>query len=421
MKHYGRETALTRDEDVLDTWFSSALWPFSTLGWPDKTPELKRYYPTSVLVTGFDIIFFWVARMMMMGLHFMGDVPFRDVFIHTRVLDEKGQKMSKTKGNVVDPLDIIDEYGADALRFALAIAAGQGRDIRLGLNRVETCRNFGTKLWNAARFCEMNECVRKREFDPASVETTVNKWIVAETARAGAEVTAALEAYRFNEAAGAIYHFVWDVFCDWYVEFIKPVLNGNDEAAKAETRDTAAWVLDRILQLLHPFMPFITEELWARIAEHAVPRRSMLMLSPWPDLSALPQDEDARAEMNWLIDLVSGVRSVRAEMNVPPSARIALLLKDAGPQTIQRLARNRDVALTLARLSSARVTFRNSARLGAIRAGRSGGGAALGRCHRSRQGTRAPGEGFEERRKTKSRNSMRSWAMPPSSPKRPKR
>jgi valyl-tRNA synthetase len=353
--HYGRDVALTRDPDVLDTWFSSALWPFSTLGWPDETPELKLYYPTSVLVTGFDIIFFWVARMMMMGLHFMGDVPFRDVFIHTRVLDEKGQKMSKTKGNVVDPLDIIGEFGADALRFALAIAAGQGRDIRLGLNRVETCRNFGTKLWNAARFCEMNECVRKREFDPASVETTVNKWIVAETARATAEVTSALEAYRFNEAAGAIYHFVWDVFCDWYVEFIKPVLNGNDEAAKAETRDTAAWALDRILQLLHPFMPFITEELWARIAEHAVPRRSMLMLSPWPDLSALPTHDEARVEMNWLIELISGVRSVRAEMNVPPSARIALLLKDANAETATRLVRNRDVVLTLARLSAARV------------------------------------------------------------------
>jgi valyl-tRNA synthetase len=355
-KHYGREVTLRRDEDVLDTWFSSALWPFSTMGWPDKTPVLKRYYPTSVLVTGFDIIFFWVARMMMMGIHFMGDVPFHDVFIHTRVLDEKGQKMSKTKGNVVDPLDIIDEYGADALRFALAIAAGQGRDIRLGINRVETCRNFGTKLWNASRFCEMNECVRKREFDPATVELTVNKWIVAETARTVSEVTTALEAYRFNEAAGAAYHFVWDVFCDWYVEFIKPVLNGNDEATKAETRDTAAWTLDRILQLLHPFMPFITEELWTRMAEHAVPRRSMLMLSPWPDLSTLPQHEEARSEMNWLIDLISGVRSVRAEMNVPPSARLTLLLKGASVETSSRLATHRDVALSLARLSSARVT-----------------------------------------------------------------
>ena len=355
-KHYGKPAKLSRDEDVLDTWFSSALWPFSTLGWPDKTPELQRYYPTSVLVTAFDIIFFWVARMMMMGLHFMDDVPFKDVFIHNRVLDERGQKMSKTKGNVVDPLDIIDEYGADALRFALCIAAGQGRDIRLGLQRVETCRNFGTKLWNAARFCEMNECVRKLEFDPASAEMTVNKWIVGETARTAAEVNAGLAAYRFNEAAGAIYHFVWDVFCDWYLEFIKPVLNGGDENEKRETRHTAAWVLDRILQLLHPFMPFITEELWARMAEHATRRTSMLMLSPWPDLAGLPTHQDARTEMNWLIDLIANIRSVRAEMNVPPAARITLILKDASEESSARLARHRDLVLTLARLSSARVS-----------------------------------------------------------------
>jgi valyl-tRNA synthetase len=355
-KHYGKPASLKRDEDVLDTWFSSALWPFSTMGWPEQTPELKRYYPTSVLVTGFDIIFFWVARMMMMGLHFMKDVPFKKVFIHTRVLDEKGQKMSKTKGNVVDPLDLINEYGADALRFALAIAAGQGKDIRLGLARVETCRNFGTKLWNAARFCEMNECVRKRDFDPKTATETVNRWIVAETARTVTAVSQSLEVFRFNEAAGAVYHFVWDVFCDWYLEFIKPVLNGNDEEAKAETRDTAAWTLDRILQMLHPFMPFITEELWARMAEHAEPRRSMLMLSPWPDLSSLPEHEDATAEMQWLIDLVSGVRSVRSEMNVPPAARIALYLKDANRESATRLARHRDVVMTLARLSSARVT-----------------------------------------------------------------
>jgi valyl-tRNA synthetase len=355
-KHYGKAVPLKRDEDVLDTWFSSALWPFSTLGWPEKTPELKRFYPTSVLVTGFDIIFFWVARMMMMGLHFMEDVPFRKVFIHTRVLDEKGQKMSKTKGNVVDPLDLIDEYGADALRFALSIAAGQGKDIRLGLARVETCRNFGTKLWNAARFCEMNECVRKRDFDPNTATETVNRWIVAETARTVSAVTESLEAFRFNEAAGAVYHFVWDVFCDWYLEFIKPVLNGDEEDAKAETRDTAAWTLDRILQMLHPFMPFITEELWARMAEHAEPRRSMLIISPWPDLKSLPKHEEATAEMQWLIDLVSGVRSVRAEMNVPPAARIALYLKDANRESSTRLARHRDEVLTLARLSSARVT-----------------------------------------------------------------
>jgi valyl-tRNA synthetase len=355
-----------RDPDVLDTWFSSALWPFSTLGWPDKTTELARFYPTSVLVTAFDIIFFWVARMMMMGIHFMAAerpgapmdevVPFHDVFIHNRVLDEHGQKMSKTKGNVVDPLDLIGEYGADALRFALALAAGHGRDLRLSTHRVETCRNFGTKLWNAARFCEMNECVRKRDFDPASVRMTLNKWIVAETAHTSAAVTEALENYRFNDAAGAIYHFVWDVFCDWYLEFSKPVLNGSDENQKAETRDAAAWAFDRILQLLHPFMPFITEELWARLAEHAEPRRSLLMESVWPELEMLSKHEDACAEMEWLIALISGVRSVRSEMNVPPGARIALVLKDANATTAQRLALHRDLVMTLARLASARTS-----------------------------------------------------------------
>ncbi len=351
--HFGKPVALRRDEDVLDTWFSSALWPFSTLGWPEKTPELARYYPTSVLVTAFDIIFFWVARMMMMGLHFMGDVPFRDVFIHNRVLDEKGQKMSKTKGNVVDPLDIIKEYGTDALRFALAIAAGQGKDIRLGLGRVETCRNFATKLWNAARFCEMNQCVRQSDFNAATAKETVNRWIIGETKNVAAEVTRGLESYRFNDAAGAIYHFVYDVFCDWYLEFSKPILNGTDEAAKAESRATAAFVRDQILALLHPFMPFITEELWARTAEGAVPRGGLLMQSEWPTLADITVDEAAAAEMQWLIALITGVRSVRAEMNVPPSARMPLLIKGAGPQTKERLIRHQGLLLTLARLSEA--------------------------------------------------------------------
>jgi valyl-tRNA synthetase len=340
-----------RDPDVLDTWFSSALWPFSTLGWPDKTPELDRFYPTSVLVTGFDIIFFWVARMMMMGLHFMDEVPFHTVFIHTRVLDEKGQKMSKTKGNVVDPLTLIDEFGADALRFTLALAAGAGKDMRIGPSRVEVNRNFATKLWNASRFCEMNECVTQTDFDPAAVKLTVNKWIVAETAKTAAGVTAAIEALRFNEAAGTIYHFVWDVFCDWYLEFLKPVLNGSqDETARAEGRATAAWVRDRIFALLHPFMPFITEELWARTAEHAQPRASLLIEGPWPELGALPQDAEASAEMQWVIDLVSGVRSVRAEMNVPPSSKLSLVLKDANAVAAARLDANRDVIMTLGRL-----------------------------------------------------------------------
>ena len=232
-KHYGKPAELTRDEDVLDTWFSSALWPFSTMGWPDETPELERYYPTSVLVTGFDIIFFWVARMMMMGMHFMKDVPFRDVYIHALVRDEKGAKMSKSKGNVVDPLHVMEDYGADALRFTMAAMAAQGRDIKLSMQRIEGYRNFATKLWNAARFCEMNGCVRRADFDPAKAETILNKWIYAEANATAAAVTEAIENYRFNDAANEVYRFVWNRFCDWYVEFAKPVFMGSDDAAKA--------------------------------------------------------------------------------------------------------------------------------------------------------------------------------------------
>jgi len=345
--------ALTRDPDVLDTWFSSALWPFSTLGWPDKTPELARFYPTSVLVTGFDIIFFWVARMMMMGTHFLGDVPFRTVLIHNRVLDEQGAKMSKTKGNVVDPLTLIDEFGADALRFTLVLAAGQNRDMRIGPARVESGRNFGTKLWNAARFCEMNGCVTVPGFDPSAVKETVNKWIVTETARAAAEVTAALEALRSNDAAAAAYHFVWDVFCDWYLEFAKPLFNGADETGKAETRATAAWARDQIVKLLHPFMPFITEELWAVTAPGE--RETLLIEAEWPKLASLPQSAEAVAEMHWVIDLVKGVRSVRSEMNVPAAAKIVLVLTSASAETKARLSRNQGVIETLARLNEAKI------------------------------------------------------------------
>lgn len=323
---------LYRDEDVLDTWFSSALWPFSTLGWPDQTPELKRYYKTDVLSTAHDIIFFWVARMMMMGLHFMQEVPFHTVYIHALVRDEKGQKMSKTKGNVVDPLELIDAYGADALRFTMAALAAQGRDIKIATSRVEGYRNFGTKLWNAARFCEMNECVRVEGFDPTALTQTVNKWIAGEAARAAAEITEALETYRFNDAAGAAYRFVWNVFCDWYLEFAKPLLMGSDEAAKAETRATAAWVLDQILLMLHPFMPFITEELWQRTAEQGPKRETMLVKAAWPNLSGLG-DAAADAEMNWVIRFISEVRSVRAEMNVPAGAKLALLIKDASAES----------------------------------------------------------------------------------------
>src|SRR5215471_7096316 len=247
-EHCGKTVDLRRDEDVLDTWFSSALWPFSTLGWPDKTPELARYYPTDALVTGFDIIFFWVARMMMMGLHFMEEVPFRDVYIHALVRDEKGQKMSKSKGNVIDPLELIDEYGADALRFTLAVMAAQGRDIKLSTQRVEGYRNFATKLWNACRFAEMNQCVTVPAFDPKSAKDTLNRWIAHETSKAVREITEAIEAYKFNDAAGTAYRFVWNIFCDWYLELAKPLLTGPDGVAKDETRAMAAWALDEILK-----------------------------------------------------------------------------------------------------------------------------------------------------------------------------
>jgi valyl-tRNA synthetase len=342
--------ALTRDEDVLDTWFSSALWPFSTLGWPDETKELGRFYPTSVLVTAFDIIFFWVARMMMMGTHFMGKVPFKTVLIHNRVLDEQGAKMSKTKGNVVDPITLIDDFGADALRFTLAQAAGQNRDMRVGPTRVEAGRNFATKLWNTSRFCEMNGCVTVPGFDPAGVTEIVNQWIVAETASAVADVTAAIEALRFNDAANAAYHFVYDIFCDWYVEITKPIFQSGGEAAKAETRATTAWARDQILKLLHPFMPFITEELWAAAAVTA--RDSLLVLAEWPAI-AVQGAAAASAEMNWVIELIKGVRSVRAEMNVPAGAKIPLVLTGASEESAARLARHIDVIATLARLSSA--------------------------------------------------------------------
>jgi valyl-tRNA synthetase len=357
-KHYTKAVELTRDEDVLDTWFSSALWPFSTLGWPQETPELKRYYPTSVLVTGFDIIFFWVARMMMMGLYFRKEVPFRDVYIHALVRDEKGQKMSKSKGNVMDPLVMIDEYGADALRFTLAAMAAQGRDIKLSKQRVEGYRNFSTKLWNAARFAEMNECVRQHDFVPAKVDATINKWIVGETERAAKAVTAGVEAYRFNEAAGAAYEFVWGIFCDWYLELIKPLLMGDDEAAKAETRACVAWTLDQILKLLHPFMPFITEELWAHMVEHGEQRLSILALSAWPELDGLANDSADR-EIGWLIELVQEIRSVRNEMNVPAGAKIPLVIVGADVATRARCDWHEETIARLARLDD-EISFEDS-------------------------------------------------------------
>ena len=350
-----------RREDVLDTWFSSALWPFSTLGWPQETRELARYYPGDVLVTGFDIIFFWVARMMMMGLHFMGEVPFRTVYIHALVRDERGQKMSKSRGNIIDPLQLIDRYGCDALRFTLAALAAPGRDIKLAESRVEGYRNFATKLWNAARYAQMNGCQVVEEFSPNALQQTVNRWIVSAAADCAAAVTTALDAYRFDEAAGRLYQFVWGTFCDWYIEFTKPILQGDEDAARRETQATSAWVLGRILHLLHPIMPFITEELWRNSAgENA----GLLISAPWPDLAPDAMDRDAAAEMEWVVATISAIRAARAEMNVPPAARMPLLVRDAEPVALERLARHSDHFVSLARI--ARIETAEAAPSGAV-------------------------------------------------------
>jgi valyl-tRNA synthetase len=338
---------LTRDEDVLDTWFSSALWPFSTLGWPDSTPELKTYYQTDVLVTGFDIIFFWVARMMMMGLHFMDEEPFHTVYVHALVRDKNGAKMSKSKGNVIDPIDLIDEYGADALRFTLAIMAAQGRDVKLDPARIAGYRNFGTKLWNATRFAEMNGAVRNDDVWLGDAHLALNRWILTELTRTSRAVTEAITSYRFNEAAAAAYRFVWNQFCDWYVELSKPVFMGDDEAAKAESRATIAFVLDEIYKLLHPFMPFMTEELWAETAGEGG-RSSLLCHATWPSPDF--EDDEAAADINWLIDLVSGIRSVRSEMNVPPASIAPLVVIDADAATRERLQRHEAAIKRLARV-----------------------------------------------------------------------
>lgn len=347
LAHYGKVVELRRDEDVLDTWFSSGLWPLTTLGWPENTPELERYYPTALLVTGFDIIFFWVARMMMLGLHFADEVPFDTVYIHALVRDAKGQKMSKSKGNIVDPLDLIEKYGADALRFTLASQAAQGRDVKLSEQRIEGNRNFATKLWNAARFCEMNGCTQKPGFDPGAVTGTVNQWMVGQLKAAQDRISSGLDSYRFNEAANDAYHFVWGTFCDWYVEFSKPVLQGEDGPAKDETQATAAWALDAILCLLHPFMPFVTEELWGRTGD----RDTMLIRAAWPDYGDELVNREAAAEIDWVIRMVSEIRSVRSEMNVPPGAQIPMQLAGANATTIARLQNQHDLITTLARIS----------------------------------------------------------------------
>ncbi|WP_291838357.1 valine--tRNA ligase [Brevundimonas sp.] len=343
---------LTQDEDVLDTWFSSALWPFSTMGWPEKTEDLKRFYPTSDLVTAADIIFFWVARMMMMGLHFMDEVPFKRVIINGLVRDEKGQKMSKSKGNVIDPLGIIDELGADPLRFTMAILSGT-RDIKLSKQRIEGYRNFGTKLWNAARFAQMNEARRVEGFDPANVQQTINLWVRDELTKAERQISSAIEAGRFDDAASALYRFVWNVFCDWYLELAKPVFQGSDEAAKAETRAMTAWTLDQTLKLMHPVTPFITEELWDKLAQEGAPRsESTLIGAAWPVLPDSYLDMEASADISWLIRTVSEIRSSRAEIGVPPGAKLTLALYNPTADIKALFDKHGELIQSLARLEA---------------------------------------------------------------------
>ncbi len=351
--HYGASTAITRDEDVLDTWFSSALWTFSTLGWPEETPELERYHPTDVLVTGFDIIFFWVARMMMSTLHFKKIEPFHTVYVHALVRDEKGQKMSKSKGNVIDPLALIDEYGADSLRFTLTALAAAGRDIKLSTDRVAGYRNFMTKLWNAARFCEMNGCAYDPAFDPKAAEATLNRWILGEFGKTRDAVDTALETYRFNEAAGAIYQFVWGTFCDWYLEFAKPLFASEDAKAAAETRATAALVLERVLRLMHPIAPFITAELWDHLKGAEAAEAEPLMEAQWPEETAATMvDAGAEAEIGWVVRLISEVRSVKAEMNISPGTKLPLVTVGLGAQAQEWMDRHWPLIQSIARIDS---------------------------------------------------------------------
>ena len=356
---YGKDISLTRDTDVLDTWFSSGLWAFSTLGWPEETIYLKKYYPTSVLITGFDIIFFWVARMMMMSLYAMKEIPFKEVCFHGLVRDEKGQKMSKSKNNGIDPLVMIEKYGADALRMALLVQAGTGRDVLIGDSRVETYRNFATKIWNAAKFTQLNNCVVDPAFNPKSVQLPLNKWLISKVAKTADSISKSIEEYQFNDASNTVYHFAWGTFCDWYLELTKPILNGSDTRAADETRKTTAWALDQILKMMHPFMPFITEEIWANTAE----RSEMLMATSWPKYMDCV-DEVAEKQIDFLIGMISSIRSVRVEMNVPPSIKAQLLIKDAQENEADLIRSNQILLSQLARLES--IDFVNEAPKGSV-------------------------------------------------------
>jgi valyl-tRNA synthetase len=359
--HYGATTeaealekaggkTLQRDPDVLDTWFSSGLWPIGTLGWPEDTDEMKRYFPTDVLVTGADILFFWVARMIMMQKAVVNEIPFHTVYLHQLVRDEKGKKMSKTTGNVIDPLEIVDEFGADALRFTNAQMAALGGVLKLSKQKITGYRNFTTKLWNAARFAEMNEAVGSDGAVPEA-SATVNKWIIGETAKVRETVDAALEAYRFNDAANALYAFVWGKVCDWYVEFSKPLLLDGDVVTKAETQAVMAWVIDQCVVLLHPIMPFITEELWGTLGE----RQKILAHTDWPTYGSELVDAAADAEMNWVIGLIEEIRSVRAQMHVPAGLKVPVVVRNMSEEAKAAYDGNEALIKKLARMDELHV------------------------------------------------------------------
>ncbi|MEW4468120.1 valine--tRNA ligase [Parasphingorhabdus sp. JC815] len=334
---------LRRDPDVLDTWFSSALWPFATLGWPEETKDLSRHYPNDLLISGFDILFFWDARMAMQGIQFMKDVPWKRLYLHGLVRAEDGSKMSKSKGNVVDPLGLIDQYGADALRFFMAAMESQGRDIKMDDKRVEGYRNFATKLWNAARFCEANGIGASKTLAAPDAVLPVNRWIISEVVETLASLDKALGDLRFDAAANTIYHFTWDRFCDWYLELIKPLLQGDDEAAANETRTVSGWVLDQIIVMLHPFMPFITEELWHSMATETGGREYDLIVAKWPEPKAAV-DTQAKAEVDWLIRLISAVRAAKVELNIPPGTKMTAHIRD-GDSALQKRIERQSAAL----------------------------------------------------------------------------
>ena len=344
--HYGKKVKLIQDEDVLDTWFSSALWPFSTLGWPDNTKDLKKYYPTNVLVTGFDIIFFWVARMMMMGMHFMDDeVPFKEVYIHALVRDDKGQKMSKSKGNVLDPLDLSVKYGADSLRFTLTAMAAQGRDIKLSEERIAGYRNFSTKIWNGCKFLEFNECISELDTDLNFINLQINKWIIENYNQLNSKVKKSIVEYKFNDAADALYQFIWRDYCDWYIEFIKPILNNaEDIESQKETKSVSIKIMKNVLLMLHPIMPYVTEEIFEKLFKS----NKLAISSSWPSL--IETETSLKNGIGLTIDIVSAIRSIRVEKNIPNKSRPTILLKNVNQEKKIIIEENYNLILNLAKL-----------------------------------------------------------------------